>query len=152
MGPYFTVDRFIPSQGFEVSLFYHCQYNETDSNMHQCRSIDPASTIFVSEPALQRRELALNHGATHVIDPLAPSASGLPSPATVPSAILKATNGLGVDIAFDAAGIQASVDAALQSLRPKGTFVNVAIWEIDPKISMNLVLMRELNITGTPPS
>lgn len=120
--------------------------------MNQRRSIDPESPIFVSEPALQRRELALKHGATHVIDPLAPSESGSPSPTTVPSAVLKATNGLGVDIAFDAAGIQASVDAALQSLRPKGTFVNVAIWEFDPKVSMNLILMRELNVTGTPPS
>ncbi|KAF9477659.1 alcohol dehydrogenase GroES domain protein [Pholiota conissans] len=113
------------------------------------RSIDPLSTVLVSEPASLRRELALKHGATIAIDPLTPSESGSPSPATVPTAALKATNGIGVDVAFDAAGLQASVDAALMSLRPKGTFVNVAIWEFDPKVSMNLILIRELNVTGT---
>ncbi|KAF8961445.1 chaperonin 10-like protein [Flammula alnicola] len=113
------------------------------------RTIDPSSTILVSEPALLRRELALKHGATNVIDPLSPSDSGSPSPDSVPTAVLKATNGLGVDVAFDAAGIQASLDAALLSIRPRGTFVNVSIWEAIPRVNMNLILMREITVTGT---
>ncbi|KAF4613249.1 hypothetical protein D9613_010930 [Agrocybe pediades] len=113
------------------------------------RSIDPSALIIVSEPASGRRSLASKHGATLVLDPLEPGADGKPSPTTVPSAVYQATNGVGIDVAFEAAGIQAGLDAALFSLRPRGTLVNVAVWEKDPVgISMNLVTAREINIIG----
>ncbi|KAJ3517068.1 hypothetical protein NLJ89_g737 [Agrocybe chaxingu] len=54
-----------------------------------------------------------------------------------------------VDIAFDTTGIQAAVDPALKSIRPHGTFVNVAIWEQKPIFDMNLVVLRELTVTGS---
>ena len=63
----------------------------------------------MSEPALIRRQFALDHGATIVIDPSEPTA--------VVRAVMMATNGIGVDVAFDAAGSQAGIDAALPSLR-----------------------------------
>ncbi|KAF8152928.1 alcohol dehydrogenase GroES domain protein [Crassisporium funariophilum] len=119
------------------------------SNLSIFRSIDPSTTILISEPALIRRTLALKHGATHALDPLSLSASGSPSVSAIPNAVLQATHGIGVDVAFDAAGIQASIDAALMSLRPRGIFVNVAIWEADPRISMNLILLKEITVTGT---
>lgn len=105
--------------------------------------------MIVSEPASGRRSLASKHGATIVLNPLEHLSTRSPSPSTVPSAVMQATNGIGVDVAFDAAGIQAGLDAALLSVRPRGTLVNVAIWEKDPiTISMNLLTGREINLTG----
>jgi threonine dehydrogenase-like Zn-dependent dehydrogenase len=54
----------------------------------------------------------------------------------------------GVHVAFDAAGTQASLDACLSSLRPRGTLLNVAIWEDKATVNINLILSRELNVTG----
>lgn len=59
-----------------------------------------------------------------------------------------ATSGLGVDVAFDAAGVQRTLDAAIKSVQPRGTVVNVAIWEETAAVNMNLVLSREIFITG----
>lgn len=95
--------------------------------------------IFTSEPALLRREQAVKHGATRAFDPLN---------IDVPDAIMKATGGRGVDIAFDAAGVQASLDAAMLSVRPRGVVVNVAIWEKKAIVNMNLIVVKEIQLTG----
>lgn len=106
------------------------------------RSIDSLTTIVVSEPALARRQFALDHGATIVIDP---SES---EPATVIGAVMNATNRIGVDIAFDAAGSQAGLDAALPSIRSRGVYLNIAVYKESPQINMNLIVMRELTVVG----
>ena len=106
------------------------------------RSIDPSTTIIVSEPALARRQFALDHGATIVINP-----SGS-EPATVIEAVMKATNGIGVDIAFDAAGSQQGLDSALPSIRPRGMYLNIAVFDGSPQINMNLIVMREITLAG----
>jgi (R,R)-butanediol dehydrogenase/meso-butanediol dehydrogenase/diacetyl reductase len=41
----------------------------------------------------------------------------------------KLTGGEGVDIAFDAAGVQRGLDAGFDALRFKGLYINVAGWE-----------------------
>ncbi|TFK31770.1 alcohol dehydrogenase GroES domain protein [Crucibulum laeve] len=105
------------------------------------RSIDLESTIIVSEPATIRRSLALKHGASHVLDPVKTDRN-------VSEVVMGLTNGIGVDVAFDAAGVQASLDVALASIRPRGIFMNVAIWEDNPRINMNLILSREIVVTG----
>jgi threonine dehydrogenase-like Zn-dependent dehydrogenase len=107
------------------------------------RSVDPSTTIIVSEPALARRQFALDHGATIVINP-----SGS-EPATVIEAVMKATNGIGVDIAFDAAGSQVGLDSALPSIRPRGMYLNIAVFDGSPQINMNLIVMREITLAGT---
>lgn len=63
-------------------------------------------------------------------------------------AVAKATENSGVDIAFDAAGVQASLDTCISSVKTRGLVVNVAIWEQSPKVDMNLVVLREITITG----
>ena len=106
------------------------------------RSIDPLTTIVVSEPALARRQFALDHGATIVIDP---SES---EPATIVESVMKVTNGIGVDIAFDAAGSQEGLDAALPSIRSRGMYLDIAVFKGSPQVNMNLVVMRELTLAG----
>ena len=96
----------------------------------------------MSEPAFARRQFALDHGATIVIDPTKIE------PAAVIGAVMKATNGIGVDVAFDAAGSQAGLDAALPSIRPRGTYLDVAVFKGSPQINMNMILMRELTLAG----
>ncbi|KAF9453381.1 2,3-butanediol dehydrogenase [Macrolepiota fuliginosa MF-IS2] len=103
------------------------------------RSIDPTGTIIVSEPAAIRREFALEHGATQVINPKAE-----PVPAAIKRIIAP-----GVHLAFDTAGIQVSLDACLGSLRQRGTCVNIALWETKATLDVNLILGKELNFTGT---
>ncbi len=100
--------------------------------------MDPTGTVLVSEPVKARRRFALEHGATQVFDPTKDK---------VPLAV-KAIVAPGVHLAFDAAGSQASLDTCLFSLRPRGTYVNVAIWEKTATVDINLILAKELNFTG----
>ncbi|PFH51146.1 hypothetical protein AMATHDRAFT_75122 [Amanita thiersii Skay4041] len=104
------------------------------------RAIDPTSTIIVSEPASIRREQALKHGATIAVNPKETSTR---------DTVLGAT-GDGVDVAFDAAGVQATIDAAVFSVRPKGKVVSVAIWETGHNASLNLsyIAVREIELIG----
>lgn len=53
-----------------------------------------------------------------------------------------------MDIAFDAAGVQASMDACLYSVKTRGLVVSVASWEQAPKVDMNLMVLREITMTG----
>lgn len=94
---------------------------------------------MVSEPASIRAGLALKHGATQVLDP---------TKGEGPASVFEATSGTGVDMVFDCAGVQASITAGLKSLRPRGTFVNVALWEDLPQVDLNLLAFREITIIG----
>lgn len=61
---------------------------------------------------------------------------------------MELTGGIGVDVAFDAAGVQVTMDAAIESVRPRGTVVNVAIWEKPATININRLVMKEIFVTG----
>jgi S-(hydroxymethyl)glutathione dehydrogenase/alcohol dehydrogenase len=77
-----------------------------------------ASTIIGVDPVAARREAALGFGATHVIDP---------GTDDIASTALQATDGIGVDYAFDAVGNVSLVEACLAAIRPGGTTVMVGI-------------------------
>jgi threonine dehydrogenase-like Zn-dependent dehydrogenase len=79
------------------------------------------------------------HGATYALNP---------THHNVPEVVLHITGGIGVDIAFDAAGVQTSVDTAIASVRPRGTVVNVASWDELPKIEMNRLVSKEITLIG----
>jgi len=78
-----------------------------------------AKRIFVSEPTKTRREQT-SKLVEAVIDPRTEH---------VGDRCRKLTNGKGVDIAFDCAGIQPGLEAAAEALDHSGIIVNVAIWE-----------------------
>lgn len=109
-------------------------------NARILRSIDPSATVIVSEPAFARRQFVLDHGATIVVDP---SGSDI-----VVGAVMKATNGVGVDVAFDAAGSQAGLSSALPSIRPRGLYLDIGVFDESPQVNMNLVLTREITPKG----
>ena len=82
-----------------------------------------ASQIIVSDPVAERRERALELGATHALDPAADDV------ATAAHDLTHA--GIGVDWAFDAAGRSALVVAGLDATRKGGTTVMVGVPPLD---------------------
>ena len=100
-----------------------------------------AAYIAVSEPAWMRRELANAHEADIVYDPTAPNAD-------IPAAMRIATSDRGADVVFDCAGTQRTLDTAFQAVRPRGTVMNVALWDKRPTIDMDAVFYKEVTFTG----
>lgn len=85
-----------------------------------------AHTVICAEVAKKRQDFAKEFGAHHVLDP---------SKQDVQSTCLELCGGLnGPDIVFDCAGVPKSLQTACESVRSRGTVVNVAIWEKEVKI------------------
>jgi aryl-alcohol dehydrogenase len=91
-------------------------------------AVQRCKTIVVVEPQAGRRQLALELGATHVLDPAAGDIS----------TALRAIAPAGVNYAFDTTGIQAIVETALASLAPHGALGIVAAATPETSISLNL--------------
>lgn len=75
--------------------------------------------VFVSEPTVKRREHAVEicHA---VIDP---------AKEDVGERCRSLTDGAGVGVVFDCAGVQVGLEAGMDALRFGGVYVNVAGWE-----------------------
>jgi len=99
-----------------------------------------ASWIGVSEPAAQRRETALRFSASAVFDPLSTN---------IVAETATATNGLGADVVFDCAGIQASLDTSLAAVRPRGSVVEVAVWDKSPVLDITALQSKEIVLTAS---
>ncbi|MEQ8268682.1 MAG: NAD(P)-dependent alcohol dehydrogenase [Parvibaculum sp.] len=80
--------------------------------------VQGCETIIVLEPHAARRQLALELGATHALDPA--EAADL-------AAAVRAILPIGVDYAFDTTGIPALLQATMGCLGPHGTFGIVGI-------------------------
>lgn len=98
-----------------------------------------ASKIIVSEVASRRKEFAKQFGAHHVLDPTKDD---------VVARVRELCGGSGADVAFDAAGVQAGLDQAIQAIRARGTLVNIAIWEKTATITPNRLVFRERRYMG----
>lgn len=79
----------------------------------------------------KRRGFAKDFGAHHVIDP---------SETDVVLRTRELTDGAGVDVCYDAAGVQIAVDFGLKSVKARGTFVNIALWGAQ-RVSLNMTDM-----------
>lgn len=94
-----------------------------------------AKSIIVSEISPARRAMATASGADYVVDPS--------SSANAVTGIVRDVMGLGADIAFDAAGLQQTLDTAFAVTRPGGTIFNVAIHEKAKTLDLNLLTLPE---------
>ncbi|MCE5269973.1 galactitol-1-phosphate 5-dehydrogenase [bacterium] len=96
--------------------------------------------VLVSDPDPSRLALARELGADEVLDPGA---------GPVMERIERLTAGRGVDAAFDAVGLEASLGACVGSLRKGGALC--LIGNISPKVSLPLqrVVARELTLYGS---
>ncbi|MDI3405120.1 2,3-butanediol dehydrogenase [Streptomyces cavernicola] len=99
-----------------------------------------ARLVAVSEPSTARRELAARLGADTVLDPTRDD---------VPARVRDLMDGLGADVAFDASGLQVTLDTALGSLRKRGTAVNLAVWEQPAQIAPTQLMLTETSLTST---
>jgi 2-desacetyl-2-hydroxyethyl bacteriochlorophyllide A dehydrogenase len=55
----------------------------------------------------------------------------------------------GIDIVFDCAGVQETIDTAVEAVNKGGTIVAVAVYEGKPRVDMSVVGDRELAVVGT---
>ncbi|GAA5926017.1 2,3-butanediol dehydrogenase [Sporobolomyces koalae] len=99
------------------------------------------SKVFVSEPSDIRTEIARSCGADEVLNPIKTD---------VVSKVRELTGGAGVDIAFECAGNQNALDAALEATRARGRVVVVALWEKRATIDLfGSLLAKERFITAS---
>lgn len=98
-----------------------------------------AREVYVSEPRDARRELAERLGATEAIDP---------SETPPPKAISKATGG-GTTVAFEVAGVEATMTQAIRTTRKAGTVVVVSLFEETPRVDPNHVMLAERTVVGS---
>ena len=95
--------------------------------------------IDVVEPSETRRKSIEALGA-RTLDPTTED---------VPALIAEQTGGRGVDAAYDAAGVTASVESALACLGERRTLVSVAIYEKPLVTPLIQLVLRERRIQGT---
>jgi L-iditol 2-dehydrogenase len=93
--------------------------------------------VLVSEPIDRRRSAASRLGASAVIDPCTDGAA---------ESVYAASDG-GVDLAFECAGTQETIDDAARMLRPGGTLVLIGIPESADRVTYDPHLMRRREIT-----
>lgn len=98
-----------------------------------------AGKIIVSEVSPRRKQFSTEFGADHVLDP---------TQVDVVTEVRKLCDGQGVHVAFDAAGVQSGLKAAIESLRAHGTLVNIAIWEKPTSIFPNDLVFKERKYMG----
>lgn len=98
-----------------------------------------ASLIVASDPVKQRRESAAAFGATHVLDPTADDVGAL---------VQELTAGIGVDYAFEAAGVAALAEQGIQMTRIGGTTVMVGSPAFEESLTIpHAVLFQALEKT-----
>jgi (R,R)-butanediol dehydrogenase/meso-butanediol dehydrogenase/diacetyl reductase len=105
-----------------------------------------ARKVIISEVTESRSCQAEKFGADLVVNPLAMS-DGAGSENPVMDAVHKIM-GDGADIAFDATGIQSTLDTALSVAKPGGVVFNVAIHEKPLLISPNSFSFKEVTLKG----
>lgn len=101
-----------------------------------------ASRIIASDPVADRRSLAERLGATDPIDPVAED---------LQAAVMDATGGVGVDYAFEAAGVGALQSVGIDACRTGGTTVLVGAPAIDHNLTIPNALffgMTEKKLMG----
>lgn len=85
------------------------------SNLRACG----VRKILLSEPTLKRSQMARNL-VDRIIDPRLED---------VAQVCRGMTDGTGVDVVFDCAGVSVAMDAGIEALRFRGIYVNIAQWE-----------------------
>ncbi|KEP71177.1 butanediol dehydrogenase [Thioclava dalianensis] len=97
-----------------------------------------AAQIHVVEPSQERREKALELGATSAIDPMAED----------PVAKIRDATG-GVHVAFEVTGVPKVLPQCIDSTRHEGQTLIVSIWEGDASFQPNTAVLKERQLQGT---
>ncbi len=106
----------------------------------QAARIAGAEQIFAVEPAAKRQALALECGATHVINPITEDAV---------QAIKELTNGDGADIVVECAGNQITGQLAGHIARRKGRIMIMGVFEKPAPIDYSDIVFGEKIVMGS---
>jgi L-iditol 2-dehydrogenase len=98
------------------------------------------SRVFAVDLEAERLELARKLGADVVLDP---------QQADVAKAVAGATEGRGADVAFEAVGITATVNAAIAAVRRGGTVTLVGNLSPLVELPLQAVVTRQLRLQGS---
>ncbi len=109
-----------------------------------------ANKIAVTEVTQQRTTQAQKFGADIVINPLQKSINNHTAGEDVDPVLvaLQDFTDDGVDVVFDATGLQSTLDTGIAAVRPGGTFFNVAIHEKPLLLNLNDIACLEKKILG----
>lgn len=100
--------------------------------------VQGCTTVVVSEPMAERRALAIELGATHVINPKTQNVTEA----------LRAINSAGIDYAFDTTARNEVIQSALNALARLGTLGLVGVpTSVDATVSFNMGLLLGMGIT-----
>ena len=101
-----------------------------------------ATSLTLSEPIAERREMALRHGAQHVIDPVGEDQGARAA---------EITDGRGYDVVIDASGSPRAVRGLLDIAAKGATVVYGAMYPDDFEMPLHLsnhLYLQELTLTG----
>ncbi|KAJ9639070.1 hypothetical protein H2204_003978 [Knufia peltigerae] len=105
--------------------------------------------VVVSEVAEQRALQAKKFGADMVVNPLKNAVTANDSKELDPVVVaIRQFSQEGVDVAFDATGLQSTLDTALAATKPGGTIFNVAIHEKPLMLNLNDIAILEKKLLG----
>jgi len=99
-----------------------------------------AATVYVSEPNAARRARAEALGVAVVVDP---------TDVDVPAFLHEETDGLGVDVAIECSGHPNGFNAAIASLRRRGTLAQTGLFVGEAQVEPMLWSLNDLSIIGT---
>lgn len=108
----------------------------------QVMKMNGATSLTLIEPIAERREMALRHGAEHVIDPIAEDQAQRAE---------QITGGRGYDVVIDASGSPHAVGGLLDIAAQGATVVYGAMYPSDFEMPLNLsdyLYLKELTLTG----
>lgn len=108
----------------------------------QVLKMSGATSLTMIEPIADRREMALRHGAEHVIDPIAEDQAARAD---------EITGGRGYDIVVDASGSTRAVSGLLDIAAKGATVIYGAMYPHDFEMPLNLsdyLYLKELTLTG----
>ena len=99
-----------------------------------------ATTVALSDPVENRRQMAMQIGADAVLDPTA---------ATFKDDVVRLT-GDGFDVMFEASGAPLAVQQAFEVLRRGGTLVQIGVFSAaEIALPVNQLMVREINFVGS---
>ena len=108
----------------------------------QVMAMHGATSLTMIEPIAERREMALRHGAQHVIDPVAED---------LVTRSNEITDSRGFDVVIDASGSPRAVQGLLEIAALGGSVVYGAMYPADYEMPLNLssyLYLKELSLTG----
>ena len=98
-----------------------------------------AAAVVVSEPNARRREIAVANGLDRVIDPAQDD---------LQSVVMDLTNGIGVDVTFEVAGLGSTIQQAIDITRQGGRVVQVGVPTDAVTLEVRKLIIGELEIIG----